>query len=406
MFSYTENLNTGSLNSRWEALTNANNTLIAGKGYRTYIRGDRSNAGVLNNSITTQSAVTITSLGTINQGTITLPTTYNGAGTDNGWNLVGNPYPSTIDWGSTTGWTKTNISSNIYIYNPSSNTYGSYDGLTGTNDVTRYISSGQGFFIRTTGASPILSCTESVKSVNAGAALFKTENANTLRIKLVKDINNYDETVIRFYEGKENGFSETDDVRKFMNSTVNVFSTLGDSQNLAVNYLNPNSLKNSIIKLSAVANELGNYQLNFSGINSFLSTPYITLKDNYINTKIDLKAKETYSFDITNDINSIKDGRFEISFTEYPSSTIENLSKEISINTYPNPVNDLLNINISNSEQKNFTFTIYNTTGIEIYKGKLTNNNNQVNIENWNSGVYIIKINSPFGINKSIKFIK
>jgi hypothetical protein len=406
MFSYTENLNTGSLNSRWEALTNANNTLIAGKGYRTYIRGDRSNAGVLNNSITTQSAATITSLGTINQGTITLPTTYNGAGDDNGWNLVGNPYPSTIDWSSTTGWTKTNVSNNIYIYNPSSNTYGSYDGLTGTNDVTRYISSGQGFFIRTTGASPILSCTESVKSVNAGAALFKTENANTLRIKLVKDINNYDETVIRFHEGKENEFSETDDVRKLMNSTINIYSTIGDNQNFAVNYLNPNSLKNSIIKLSAVANELGNYQLNFSGINSFLSTPYITLKDNYLNTKIDLKAKETYSFDITNDINSIKDGRFEISFTENPSSTIENLSKEISINTYPNPVNDMLNINISNSDQKNYTFTIYNTTGTEIYKGKLTNNNNQVNIENWNSGVYIIKINNPFGINKSIKFIK
>ncbi|MFY7734556.1 MAG: beta strand repeat-containing protein [Bacteroidia bacterium] len=406
MFEYSENLNSGNLNSRWVAITNASNSLIPGKGYRTYIRGNRSNSGVLDNSVTSQSAVTITSVGTLNQGTFTLPTTYNGAGDDNGWNLIGNPYPSTIDWSSTTGWTKTNISSNIYVYNPSSNTYGSYDGLTGTNGVTRYISSGQGFFIRTTGASPILSCTESVKSVNTGAALFKTENANTLRIKLVKDINNYDETVIRFYEGKENEFSETDDVRKFMNSTLNVFSTLGDSQNLAVNYLNPNNLKNSIVKLSAIANELGNYQLNFSGINSFLSTPYISLKDNYLNTKIDLKAKETYSFDITNDINSNKDGRFEISFTENLNSNVENSSDEVFINVYPNPVNDILNINIGISEKKNYSFTIYNATGVEILKGKLTKNNNQINTENWNSGVYIININSQFGNPKSIKFIK
>lgn len=406
MYGYTENLNSGSLNSRWVAITNSSNSITLGKGYRTFIRGDRSQAGVLDNSIATQSEVTITSVGTINQGSTTLPTTYNGAGTDNGWNLVGNPYPSSIDWNATTGWTKTNVSGSIYIYNPTSNSYGSFDGTTSTNGVTRYISSGQGFFVRTTGASPILSCTESVKSGNAGADLFKTENENMLRIRLIKNIANYDETVIRFYEGKQNEFSETDDVRKLMNPTINIYSYFGDSQNVAINYLNPSNLKNSVVKLSAMVNETGNYKLDFSGINSFSSTPYITLKDNYLNTKTDLKAKETYSFDVTSDVNTNKDGRFEISFTEYPTATYENLDNEFSINTYPNPVNDILNINISNSEQKNYTFVIYNTAGAEIFKGKLTNNINQLNIENLDNGVYILKISSQSGINKSIKFIK
>lgn len=406
MYGYTENLNSGSLNSRWVAITNSSNSITLGKGYRTFIRGDRSQAGVLDNSIATQSEVTITSVGTINQGSTTLPTTYNGVGTDNGWNLVGNPYPSSIDWNATTGWTKTNVSGSIYIYNPTSNSYGSFDGTTSTNGVTRYISSGQGFFVRTTGASPILSCTESVKSGNAGADLFKTENENMLRIRLIKNIDNYDETVIRFYEGKQNEFSETDDVRKLMNPTINIYSYFGDSQNVAINYLNPSNLKNSVVKLSAMVNETGNYKLDFSGINSFSSTPYITLKDNYLNTKTDLKAKETYSFDVTSDVNTNKDGRFEISFTEYPTATYENLDNEFSINTYPNPVNDILNINISNSEQKNYTFVIYNTAGAEIFKGKLTNNINQLNIENLDNGVYILKISSQSGINKSIKFIK
>ena len=406
MYGYTENLNSGSLNSRWVAITNSSNSITLGKGYRTFIRGDRSQAGVLDNSIATQSEVTITSVGTINQGSTTLPTTYNGAGTDNGWNLVGNPYPSSIDWNATTGWTKTNVSGSIYIYNPTSNSYGSFDGTTSTNGVTRYISSGQGFFVRTTGASPILSCTESVKSGNAGADLFKTENENMLRIRLIKNIDNYDETVIRFYEGKQNEFSEADDVRKLMNPTINIYSYFGDSQNVAINYLNPSNLKNSVVKLSAMVNETGNYKLDFSGINSFSSTPYITLKDNYLNTKTDLKAKETYSFDVTSDVNTNKDGRFEISFTEYPTATYENLDNEFSINTYPNPVNDILNINISNSEQKNYTFVIYNTAGAEIFKGKLTNNINQLNIENLDNGVYILKISSQSGINKSIKFIK
>ena len=58
--------------------------------------------------------------GPINSGNVTpisFPITYTSSGTlaNDGWNLVGNPFPSTIDWNAASGWTKTNVETSIYI---------------------------------------------------------------------------------------------------------------------------------------------------------------------------------------------------------------------------------------------------------------------------------------------------
>ena len=36
-----------------------------------------------------------------------------------GFNLVGNPYPSAIDWDAASGWTKTNIDNAVYYFKAS-----------------------------------------------------------------------------------------------------------------------------------------------------------------------------------------------------------------------------------------------------------------------------------------------
>ena len=81
----------------------------------------------------------------------------------NGFNLVGNPYASSINWNS--GITKTNLKNNfIRIWNPSSRNYATYDGVSGTNDGSNVIPSGQGFFVEAaTAGSASLTFTESAK---------------------------------------------------------------------------------------------------------------------------------------------------------------------------------------------------------------------------------------------------
>jgi guanylate kinase len=109
--------------------------------------------------------------------------------------------------------------------NPSTNSYGSFDGTTNTNSVTRYIASGQAFFIQTTGASPILSADEAIKVSNTPSNMFKAGERNSLRMHLIKDATESDEAVVRFMEGKSDEFTYTEDVAKpLMNPNVNISS--------------------------------------------------------------------------------------------------------------------------------------------------------------------------------------
>lgn len=72
-----------------------------------------------------------------------------------GFNLIGNPYPSAIDWEAASGWTRTNLADsiggfNVWIWNPVSNNYGVYNSGShvGTNGVTNFIPPMQSFFVK------------------------------------------------------------------------------------------------------------------------------------------------------------------------------------------------------------------------------------------------------------------
>ena len=67
-----------------------------------------------------------------------------------GFNLVGNPYPSYIDW-ELEGWTRDNLQlQTVWIYDDDVNNYMTYTlGGVGTNGGSQYIAPCQGFFIKT-----------------------------------------------------------------------------------------------------------------------------------------------------------------------------------------------------------------------------------------------------------------
>jgi len=87
---------------------------------------------------------------------------------DQGWNLIGNPTASTIDWDAP-GWTKENISETIYVWDPNANggagDYLVWNGLNG-NLQSGKISPLQAFWVKATGPSPVLSFDNEAKSVS------------------------------------------------------------------------------------------------------------------------------------------------------------------------------------------------------------------------------------------------
>ncbi len=118
-------------------------TFQVGRGYTMFVRGN----------------VLTTALwdlrGPINSGLINLPVSFTSSGTtaDDGWNLVGNPYPSTIDWNAASGWGKNNINATIYIRDngTGSGQYATWNGVVGTNGGSQYIAAGQAFWVKAGG---------------------------------------------------------------------------------------------------------------------------------------------------------------------------------------------------------------------------------------------------------------
>ncbi len=99
---------------------------------------------------------------------------------ESGWNLVGNPYGTSIHWDGE-GWGKTNIDNVIYVWSDSASAYLTWNGSTGTLPDGR-IAAWQGYWVKANSSSPILSTTDSVR--HAGATHFKKKPTPTVDLRL------------------------------------------------------------------------------------------------------------------------------------------------------------------------------------------------------------------------------
>jgi hypothetical protein len=106
---------------------------------------------------------------------------------DEGWNLIGNPSASTLDWDVTSAWTKTNIDNTIYVWDPSAQSgngeYLTWNGTTGTLGNGK-ISPFQAFWVHANTTSPVLSFTNAAKSATAGTFLKSATDRRSVNLQL------------------------------------------------------------------------------------------------------------------------------------------------------------------------------------------------------------------------------
>jgi hypothetical protein len=147
--------------------------------------------------------------GNLNNGSVTYEFTIDGSAdvTLQGFNLIGNPYPSSIDWKAASGWTRTNLLTSgsgydMWIWNPTANNYGVFNSAgvlgSGTNDITQYIAPMQGFFVRAA-SSENLVFTNSVR-VHDEASNWKSAIVwDKVKIRIESNAGNgYDEVLLQF----------------------------------------------------------------------------------------------------------------------------------------------------------------------------------------------------------------
>ena len=113
-----------------------------------------------------------------------------------------------------------------------------------------------------------------------------------------------------------------------------------------------------------------------------------------------------YTYQITSTFGAIYD-TIQISYTLATSNcflSTETVENEIQYDVFPNPVNNILNINIKESNTIS-GITIYNLVGKEVSSIILKNGNNQLDVSKLSSGVYFYAIKSNHDIIETKKLI-
>ena len=302
----------GAIDSGFVAVSNVSNSLTVGEGIWAW-SGD---------TITGTQPFTLDMTGPVNTGNINLPITYTNSGSsiDDGWNMVGNPYPSTIDWDDPS-ITKNAVNNAIYIWNPDLQQFASYISPFGTNGGSKYIASSQAFWIQASGSGAAVQLTETCKTADGGTFL-KQGNPAPLIIDVTNSTGT-DQTIINFEPLSTIGFDPLFDATKMTSVATNVpsVSTLMlDSINLSINQLHEQEIN---IPLKIITGASGLHQIDFTGISNFSFAGCLILEDLFTGSVYDLTSTSSITAFI---YDTTQTARFLIKFGARVDITSTNIS--------------------------------------------------------------------------------
>ena len=313
MYYYNESA-TGNLSQGYVEYPVDENTevIVPGEGYAVFQRQG-------------SSPVTLLSAGEIITGTFNFPTvTYNAHTADplanDGWNLVGNPYPSPIDWASSTGWTKIGLTGTAYVKNngasgdfyehtgPGGEGTGPGDGWNG------HIAIGQAFWVQAT-ATPTFRVNEAAKV--ADAEFYRVEGpTDNFRVFLSTDVNeNYaDDILLSFTENGQLEYQPGVDAYKMEGDFINFSFLTSDEFAVAINAVPQIECTTTIPMFINPENPNGSYFMNFAGWETLTRDVDVQLVDAFTNEVITLSAETEYEFIKTDDPATYGADRFSLIF--------------------------------------------------------------------------------------------
>lgn len=246
----------------------------------------------------------ITFGGLLNAGPYTRHLTKSGSALheSKGFNFIGNPYASAINWQvGDEGWTRTNLDPIIYLWNPTAGQYGSYNrnNRVGSNDVDSIIPSKQGFFVHVTNNGTGSVSVNNNARIHYHKTLYKTGKDNNLpQLLRLKATGNglSDESIIGFDENATPGYDVTYDAFKLIGKqeAPQLFTKTGETK-LAVNILNSID-ENIVIPLFFKAGESGEYQIKANNLDSFDDIIPLWLEDIKDSYFQNLRENPTYIF--------------------------------------------------------------------------------------------------------------
>ncbi|MEZ4972140.1 MAG: T9SS type A sorting domain-containing protein [Cyclobacteriaceae bacterium] len=344
-----------------------------------------------------------------NQKDVDLVPTYTDTGfDDDGWNLVGNPYPSAIVWdGNPANWDIQDIEPIVYvpdIANPSF--YMSYDystglGVPGLGTLNGgVIALGQAFWVRAQGPglNPTLIVHESAKTSSSGEFYRKKPLENIGIAVTLSDDAGKDVSWLMTKPDALIGYDSRYDRSKLEAPALSV-AFLADGKRLT-NSTVPSISVGAMFPLYVYTRDKGEFILNFEQVGQLQEFDELILIDNATGG-VHRLSEGDYHFMAEAGVRTTD--RFSISWGS------DNISSLVGISIFPNPVTDFLTVEVSTSEVA--MATIVNSLGANLSSGEMTVSSGgskksiQFDVSALKPGIYFVK--TLIGSNiRTHKFLK
>lgn len=214
-----------------------------------------------------------------------------------GWNLVGNPYPSVIDWDAVTGWTKTNINNAIYIWDKELQNFVTYISGVGVNGGSNYIPPMQGFFIKVSNpGNGTLSMSNEVRVSNSDSKLKFGGSEEALNIKL-SSADFYDETIVRYTDEATDDYNIGFDAEKKFSTNPDVPQIYSQINELPI-AINSFGYQNDYIKVPLYISVTikGVHTISIDGVIEIDPNKSIFLEDMETGDMINMRENNEHSF--------------------------------------------------------------------------------------------------------------
>lgn len=314
--------------------------------------------------------------GMMQHGNVSIQITRENTGSLAGFNLLGNPYPSYLDWESVYH-ASTNVFPTIYVWDEDKSQYATYDAnlQMGTFDKTQYLAPGQGFFVKCNNASggSVVFDDNARCHKSSTEVPFRGENI-IMKINVEGAVSGVDELIMKL------NCPETAGALKMTSMSENApyLSYEYENEDYVMICLGEELSKDSLpFKFKAGQND--DFIMTFD-IQNF-EGDFLELEDLLTGEKVDLLSQNHYNFaGAPNDVAQ----RFRINFKE--ALGVEGVN-ERELFVYSN--GDMVSIyGIQGRSQ----IRIYDVRGILLSEKTSGENNVELNISNYKSGLYIIQV--------------
>ena len=325
---------------------------------------------------TSSGATTISVTGTPNFSTFNKAITK----VNDGWNLVANPYPSTLDWtNGSTGFYDVNssiIDNARYIYQGDLGNY-----TTGASDIPH----SQGFWVKASNNGNLsFNPNQTINSYQTSFTKSSNGVNNPLKLFISSDVNSYgDYASVLAGHNYSNNYDQGQDIFKLFSPNPdyvpNIYFLDNNGNFLDRTCINNNQSEDLFLDARIGQYAQGNYTIDFDNIPTFMIGSCIILEDLHNGVITDLRTDSSYTF-ISDSL--APSPRFRISI---------NVNYDINVTNSTCFQDSTASIAIEGSSISGSYFNLYDSLNNLV--DSIVANQDSVSFTNLNSGEYYISTN-------------